>query len=202
MPLSCGGRSGASGWIDGGGPPAGWVRRTARSVAVDGGYVAADEADADRGGVLVHVGGLDLIRLRKSKAMVCSLDEVWPAGVADLLMAQYCSGNREGSSGPSGVLCPGQVSGFPTLGGASRDQRPSIHRCGLRLRPLSVREHGRHAAIDRHRPPRGYQPRRAGQVTDRQTLYDILDAGLVAHVGLVRDGMPVDPAPRLRPRWR
>ncbi|MGH3980317.1 MAG: pyridoxamine 5'-phosphate oxidase family protein [Pseudonocardiaceae bacterium] len=29
------------------------------------------------------------------------------------------------------------------------------------------------------------------QVTDRQVLYDILDAGLVAHVGLVRDGTPV-----------
>jgi nitroimidazol reductase NimA-like FMN-containing flavoprotein (pyridoxamine 5'-phosphate oxidase superfamily) len=29
------------------------------------------------------------------------------------------------------------------------------------------------------------------QVTDRQALYDILDAGLVAHVGLVRDGVPV-----------
>lgn len=29
------------------------------------------------------------------------------------------------------------------------------------------------------------------QVTDRQVLYNILDAGLVAHVGLVRDGLPV-----------
>lgn len=29
------------------------------------------------------------------------------------------------------------------------------------------------------------------QVTDRQALYDVLEAGLVAHVGLVRDGMPV-----------
>ncbi len=29
------------------------------------------------------------------------------------------------------------------------------------------------------------------QVTDRQALYDALDAGLVAHVGLVRDGLPV-----------
>lgn len=29
------------------------------------------------------------------------------------------------------------------------------------------------------------------QVTDRQVLYDVLDAGLVAHVGLVRDGLPV-----------
>lgn len=29
------------------------------------------------------------------------------------------------------------------------------------------------------------------QVTDRQALYDVLDAGLVAHVGLVRDGLPV-----------
>lgn len=29
------------------------------------------------------------------------------------------------------------------------------------------------------------------QVTDRQALYDVLDAGLVAHVGLVREGLPV-----------
>ena len=29
------------------------------------------------------------------------------------------------------------------------------------------------------------------QVTDRQVLYDVLDAGLVAHVGLVRNGLPV-----------
>lgn len=29
------------------------------------------------------------------------------------------------------------------------------------------------------------------QVTDRQVLHDVLDAGLVAHVGLVRDGLPV-----------
>ena len=29
------------------------------------------------------------------------------------------------------------------------------------------------------------------QVTDRQVLYDVLDAGLVAHVGVVRDGLPV-----------
>lgn len=29
------------------------------------------------------------------------------------------------------------------------------------------------------------------QVTDRQALYDVLDAGLVAHVSLVRDGLPV-----------
>ena len=29
------------------------------------------------------------------------------------------------------------------------------------------------------------------QVTDRQALYDVLDAGLVAHVGLIRDGLPV-----------
>lgn len=29
------------------------------------------------------------------------------------------------------------------------------------------------------------------QVTDRQALYDVLDVGLVAHVGLVRDGLPV-----------
>lgn len=29
------------------------------------------------------------------------------------------------------------------------------------------------------------------QVTDRQALYDVLDAALVAHVGLVRDGLPV-----------
>jgi len=29
------------------------------------------------------------------------------------------------------------------------------------------------------------------QVHDRQVLYDVLDAGLVAHVGVVRDGVPV-----------
>lgn len=29
------------------------------------------------------------------------------------------------------------------------------------------------------------------QNTDRQVLYDVLDAGLVAHVGVVRDGTPV-----------
>jgi nitroimidazol reductase NimA-like FMN-containing flavoprotein (pyridoxamine 5'-phosphate oxidase superfamily) len=29
------------------------------------------------------------------------------------------------------------------------------------------------------------------QVSDRQVLYDLLDAGLVAHVGVVRDGLPV-----------
>jgi nitroimidazol reductase NimA-like FMN-containing flavoprotein (pyridoxamine 5'-phosphate oxidase superfamily) len=29
------------------------------------------------------------------------------------------------------------------------------------------------------------------QATDRQALYDVLDAGLVAHIGLVRDGLPV-----------
>jgi nitroimidazol reductase NimA-like FMN-containing flavoprotein (pyridoxamine 5'-phosphate oxidase superfamily) len=29
------------------------------------------------------------------------------------------------------------------------------------------------------------------QVTDRQALYDVLDAGLVAHVALVREGLPV-----------
>ncbi len=29
------------------------------------------------------------------------------------------------------------------------------------------------------------------QVTDRQVLHDLLDAGLVAHVGVVRDGEPV-----------
>lgn len=29
------------------------------------------------------------------------------------------------------------------------------------------------------------------QVTDRQALHDILDAGLIAHVGLVRDGTPI-----------
>ena len=29
------------------------------------------------------------------------------------------------------------------------------------------------------------------QVTDRRVLYDVLDAGLVAHVGVVRDGAPV-----------
>ena len=29
------------------------------------------------------------------------------------------------------------------------------------------------------------------QVTDRQVLYDVLDSGLVAHVGLVRAGVPV-----------
>ncbi len=29
------------------------------------------------------------------------------------------------------------------------------------------------------------------QVTDRQALHDVLDAGLVAHVDVVRDGLPV-----------
>ena len=29
------------------------------------------------------------------------------------------------------------------------------------------------------------------QVVDRQVLHEVLDAGLVAHVGVVRDGVPV-----------